>query len=82
MIVSNLDLHGFGGHACECCCPQCSTLAPMDPSAQVTTQASATPTTYAASITPAGLFDKSATLGDLATLMGVLSALFYLFGRK
>lgn len=78
MIVSNLDLHGFGGHACECCCPQCSTLAPMDPSALTVPQ----PANYAASIAPAGLFDKSATLGDLATLMGVLSALFYLFGRK
>lgn len=28
---------------------------------------------------PQSVYDRSATLGDLATLIGVLSALFYIF---
>ena len=71
MRVTNYQAVNLNGHDCACQCDCCAVNATMDPAGVQTLVPAATP--------PQSVYDRSATLGDLATLIGVLSALFYIF---
>lgn len=51
----------------------------MDPSAPTVQTLLPQPVLKTADVQTPSVYDRSATLGDLATLIGVLSALFYIF---
>lgn len=86
MRVTNYQAVNLNGHDCSCCCDCCAVNATMDPTtptvslpmmnAGVQTLA---PNVATNAAPPQSVYDRSATLGDLATLIGVLSALFYIF---
>lgn len=85
MRVINHRAVNLNGHDCSCQCDCCSVNATMDPTAPTVSLPmmnagvqTLAPNT-AAIAAPQSVYDRSATLGDLATLIGVLSALFYIF---
>lgn len=79
MRVVNYSHGNLNGHADACCCDCCSVNATMDPSAPTVQTLLPQPVLKTADVQTASVYDRSATLGDLATLIGVLSALFYIF---
>ncbi|MGV0999696.1 MAG: hypothetical protein ACOYBQ_10250 [Fluviibacter sp.] len=69
------------GDNCGCggACPRCGVMQTMDPSnvSQYGPQFAPYHLTLGAAPTESAAVDRSATLGDLATLLGVLSAILY-----
>ncbi len=82
MRVTNYRAVNLNGHDCACQCDCCAVNATMDPAAPVVSlpmMNAGVQTLAPAAAPPQSVYDRSATLGDLATLIGVLSALFYIF---
>lgn len=82
MRVTNYQAVNLNGHDCSCQCDCCAVNATMDPAAPVVSLPMmnvGVQTLAPAAAPPQSVYDRSATLGDLATLIGVLSALFYIF---
>lgn len=82
MRVTNHRAVNLNGHDCSCCCDCCAVNATMDPAVPAVSlpmMNAGVQTLAPNAAPPQSVYDRSATLGDLATLIGVLSALFYIF---